>query len=121
MSVRASMLAAAGIALLAVGSIGIVLPLLPATPFFIAAAACFSRSSPRFELWLVTHPKFGHLIRGWRRSRAIPTRTKVVAMVTMVTGFAVFVLSGGAPLALQGTVAAILACCAIFIVSRPAR
>jgi uncharacterized membrane protein YbaN (DUF454 family) len=42
-SVRAPILAAAGFVLLSVGCLGIVLPLLPTTPFFIAAAACFSR------------------------------------------------------------------------------
>ena len=64
-SVRAPILATAGFVLLSVGCLGIVLPLLPTTPFLIAAAACFSRSSPRFERWLVTHPRLDHPIRAW--------------------------------------------------------
>lgn len=37
-----------------VGFIGIVVPLLPTTPFLLLAAVCFSRSSERFNRWLVS-------------------------------------------------------------------
>ena len=47
---------AAGWVLTAIGVIGLVLPLMPGTIFLIAAAWCFSRSSPRFEAWLIGHP-----------------------------------------------------------------
>ena len=45
----------AGLASLALGSIGILLPLLPTVPFMILAAFCFANSSPRLEAWLVEH------------------------------------------------------------------
>ncbi len=48
------LLTGCGVALLGLGALGLVLPLLPTTPFMIVAAACFSRSSPRFETWLVS-------------------------------------------------------------------
>lgn len=120
-SLRAPVLAAAGFVLLSVGCLGIVLPLLPTTPFLIAAAACFSRSSPRFERWLVSHPSLGNPIRAWRTSRAIPTGAKFLAIISMGVGFAALVMNGNTPNTLKLIIAAILGLCAIFIISRPAR
>ena len=50
----------------ALGVIGIFLPVLPTTPFLLLAAACFARSSPRFYQWLVQHPRLGPWIRDYR-------------------------------------------------------
>jgi len=61
------------------GGVGVVLPLLPTTPFLLLAAVCFSRSSPRFERWLNTHRIFGPLLLQWRRHGAIPLKAKWLA------------------------------------------
>jgi len=45
--------------------IGIVLPVLPTTPFLLLADTCIARSSPRFYHWLVDHPRLGPWIRGY--------------------------------------------------------
>ena len=68
---------------LLLGVIGIVLPLLPTTPFVLLAAYCFSLGSARYEQWLLTHPRFGPMVRDWRSQRAVPMRAKQVAWGTM--------------------------------------
>ncbi|MBA3623338.1 MAG: YbaN family protein [Methylibium sp.] len=84
---RALWLAAGGLAL-AAGIVGIFLPLLPATPFVLLAAYCFSRGSARCERWLLEHPRFGPMVRDWRMHRAMPLRAKQTAIVMMAFGSA---------------------------------
>jgi len=74
---------------LALGVIGIFLPLLPTTPFILLAAACFARGSARFHHWLVTHPRFGPLVRDWQAHRSIPLRAKCLALSMMWTSMSV--------------------------------
>lgn len=68
----------------AVGSIGIVVPVLPTTVFFVLAAACFSRSSPRFEQWVLTRPGIGPMVRDYRAGLGMPKRAKVMAITSIV-------------------------------------
>lgn len=75
-----------GILSLLLGIVGILVPLLPTTPFILLAAACFSRGSARCERWLLAHPRFGPLIRDWRAYRAMPLRAKQLAWVMMAVG-----------------------------------
>ena len=67
----------------ALGVIGIFLPVLPTTPFLLLAAACFVRSSRRFYLWLVTHPHLGPWIRDYLEGQGIPLKGKIYALVLM--------------------------------------
>lgn len=68
---------------------GVVLPLLPTTPFLLLAAWCFARSSPRFHHWLLYRSGFGGYLRHWQKHRALPPGTKPKAMVFIVVTFAV--------------------------------
>ncbi len=70
-----------GHASMALGFIGIFVPLLPTTPFVLLAAACYSRGSERFHTWLHEHPRFGPMITAWRENGAIGFRSKIVATV----------------------------------------
>ncbi|MFN3809206.1 MAG: YbaN family protein [Roseateles asaccharophilus] len=72
-----------GFASLALGVLGIFLPLLPTTPFVLLAAFCFSRGSARYEAWLLNHPRLGPVVRDWRATRAVPLRAKQLATVMM--------------------------------------
>lgn len=76
-----------GLAALALGGLGVVLPVLPTTPFILLAAACFARSSERFHDWLIHHRITGPLIREWREYRAMPRRAKRWAYALMVLSF----------------------------------
>ncbi|MFP1633334.1 YbaN family protein [Zhengella sp. ZM62] len=82
----------AGMMALTLGFAGMALPLLPTTPFLILAAFLFSRSSPRFEAWLVEHPAFGPAIRDWRDNRAISPRARKAATLAIAAAFALSVL-----------------------------
>lgn len=99
-------------------AIGVVLPLLPTTPFVLLAAFFASKGSPAFALWLEEHPSFGPAIRSWRRNRVIPLKAKVLAcsMMTLSWGL-VFVMGANAVvLAISGIV---MACVASYLLTRP--
>jgi uncharacterized protein len=74
---------AAGFVFVGIGLVGVVMPVLPTTPFMLLAAACFARGSERFYLWLINNRLFGPTIQEWRRHRSIPYRTKLFAIVLM--------------------------------------
>jgi len=82
------LLMACGVLALAVGVIGIFLPVLPTTPFLIVAAACFARASPRLYRRLADSKTFGPGIREWRRHRSIPWRAKLLAILLMSVSIA---------------------------------
>lgn len=87
---------AGGILSVGIGGIGVVVPGLPTTVFFIVAAACFSRSSPRFEQWVLNLPKIGSTVRDYRAGLGMPRRAKVIAVTMIVVASTVSaVLAGG--------------------------
>jgi uncharacterized membrane protein YbaN (DUF454 family) len=106
-----------GHASLAVGFVGIFVPLLPTTPFVLLAAVCYSRGSERFHIWLHQHPRFGPMIHAWREHRAIGPKAKVVAAVTVILSLTYSFLRLDPP----WNVGALLVGAAVltFILSRP--
>jgi hypothetical protein len=88
--------AALGTAFLALGTVGIFLPLLPTTPFLLLAAGCFARASRRLHHWLLNHAVFGPIVLEWREHRAMPYRAKRAGlwlMAASMTTSIVFFLS----------------------------
>ncbi len=83
------------------GAVGVVVPGLPTTPFLLLAAACFARGSTRLEAWLLADPLFGPLIKEFRANRAVPLRTKALAL-TLMWVFVGYALGPGLP---EGAVA----------------
>jgi uncharacterized protein len=77
--VRALLLMVGTISLV-LGAIGIVLPILPTTPFLLLSSACYLRSSERMHKWLLGNRWFGEYIRNYQAGKGIPLKTKIVAM-----------------------------------------
>jgi uncharacterized protein len=81
------------------GSVGILVPGLPTTVFFIVAASCFAKSSPRLERWVLDLPHVGPLVRDYRAGLGMPRRAKqwAAAMIVVFAGLSA-VAARNAPL-----------------------
>ncbi|PSF08402.1 YbaN family protein [Marinobacter halophilus] len=77
-----------------IAAVGVVLPLLPTTPFVLLAAYFASKGSPAFAVWLEQHPTFGPAIEQWRHRRAIPAKAKLLACSMMVISWSMLVWLG---------------------------
>lgn len=82
-TVRAAWLVV-GFTAVALGGVGVVVPGLPTTVFFIIAAWAFSKSSPRFERWVLGLPGVGPMVRDHREGLGMPRRAKVIAITMIV-------------------------------------
>jgi uncharacterized membrane protein YbaN (DUF454 family) len=88
---------AGGFLSVGLGGLGVVVPGLPSTGFFVLAASCFARSSPRFERWVLGLPGIGPMVQDHRAGLGMPRRAKVLAMVSIAVACglsAVFGLAG---------------------------
>ncbi|MCI4660504.1 MAG: YbaN family protein [Neomegalonema sp.] len=102
----------------ALGLLGVLLPLLPTTPFMIVAAFAFSRGSPRLHRWLLEHPRFGPPLQDWEQRGAIARPVKRLACVMMLATIALSALAG-LPLYVLGIQAFCLSAAAAFVLTRP--
>ncbi|MBI6629535.1 YbaN family protein [Pontibaca salina] len=108
----------AGWLALVLGVLGVVLPVLPTTPFVLLAAYCFGKGSPRLRAWLIGHRTFGPLILDWETHGAIPRPIKRLAVSVMALVFLASAIAGLGWIVL--TVQAIcLSGAAVFILTRP--
>lgn len=67
--------------------LGILLPLLPTTPFLLLASACFMRSSPRFYRWMHEHPRLGPLLTNWYENGAVTKQVKSRGLFFILLSF----------------------------------
>lgn len=110
-----------GVFFVGLGILGAILPVLPATPFMLLAAASFARASPRFYNWLLNTRTFGPLIREWRRHRSIPHRTKLWAILLMAVTLAGSILFFVPDPLLQALLAVLGVLLALWLYSIPSR
>ncbi len=107
-----------GLVSLALGVLGVALPLLPTTPFVLLAAFAFAQSSERLHDWLVGHNIFGPLIENWRRYGAISNTAKKSSLVSMIA-IVTLSLFLGAPTYVVVIQVIVLSTSAAFILTRP--
>ncbi|MDE4175705.1 YbaN family protein [Phaeobacter sp. PT47_59] len=107
-----------GLFCVALGLLGVVLPLLPTVPFLLLATFFFANSSERLHNWIISHPTFGPMILDWRDNGAILPTAKKAATGSIA---AVFLLSlvMGAPSHVLAIQALVLSGVLIFIWTRP--
>lgn len=84
--------AVVGTVALGFGLVGIVVPVLPTTPFLLLAAACYARASTRLYGWLLGQPALGPIITEWRRSRSLPPGVKGRALVVVAVTFGISII-----------------------------
>lgn len=77
------LLIACGTLFVALGVLGMFLPILPTTPFLLLASVCYARSSERFLRWLLTNRWCGEYIRNYREGRGIPLKQKVITIALL--------------------------------------
>ncbi len=112
---------ALGMLCVVLGVVGLVLPVMPGTVFFLIALWAFSRSSPQFHGWLYRHPRLGAPLRQWHTHRVIPLRAKIMAVSMMAFSLLLVTLVVAEDWVLPSILGAILAVVATYIITRPHR
>lgn len=93
--IKHSLLVVAGVLSLALGIVGIFLPLLPTVPFVLLSAYCFGRSSKRLHDRLLATRYFGPIIQDFESGRGIPRRIKIraIAVVWVSMGISCWIVA----------------------------
>lgn len=107
-----------GYAALGLAAAGVVLPLLPTTPFLLVAAWAFAKGSPRLERWLYEHKRFGPFLTGWRDRGAIPRRAKAAALTGLGGSWGLLAFGTEKP-AVPVVAGIVMAVVAVYIATRP--
>ncbi len=103
---------------IALGLVGVVLPVLPTVPFLLLAAWAASKGWPELETWLLDHAHFGPHIRRWRERGAVPRRAKWLA-TGMMTASGIMLTLSSAPLPVKIAVPVVMAGVAVWLWRRP--
>jgi uncharacterized membrane protein YbaN (DUF454 family) len=106
------------VASLALGVVGIFLPIVPTVPFVLLAAWAATKSSPRLTHWLENHPRMGPPIRQWRQGGVVNRGAKWWA-TTMMSAGALFMMVAVRPLWVPLTVTAIMLAVGTWLWLRP--
>ena len=100
---------------------GVFIPVIPTTGPIILAAFLFSKSSERFDHWLVTNRFFGGIVRDWRENKGFTVRAKAIAVIAIIASFAIttiFFING---IYLRAAFWALAVGIAAYVVTRPTK
>ena len=98
-------------------AIGLLLPILPTTPFLILALALFANSSPRFHQMLLNNRWFGPVLKQWEENKTVTRSIKLRAILLVLVSFPVSIFLVREYLILQVMLIAI-ASILLFYISR---
>lgn len=111
------LLTLAGLLFLGLGILGIVLPVLPTTPFVLLAAACFAKSSPKLHNWLHQSNLFGPMLKRWEQHKCMSKKSKITAL-SMIIIFGGSSLIFAVPSGIPQIATSALLLIGIFVISR---
>jgi uncharacterized membrane protein YbaN (DUF454 family) len=103
--------------------VGIFIPIIPTTGPIILAAFLFSKSSDRFDRWIVENRYFGGIVRDWRAGEGFTVRAKAIAVTAIVLSFGIttFFALGGASIFVRIGMWALAFTIATYVVTRPTK
>ena len=110
-----------GFFFLALGFVGTLLPFIPTTGPVILAGFLFSRSSERFDRWLLSNRLFGGIVRDWRSGVGFSVRAKVIAVTAIVATFSFTVFFATDSAVVRGAMVLLALAIASYVVSRPTK
>ena len=95
MSLKKIIFVAVGCICLALGTVGVVLPILPTVPFYLATAFCFANSSERLHNWFVNTGLYKKHLQSYVEHKGMLLKTKVsiITTVTLLMGFGFFMMA----------------------------
>ena len=100
------------------GSLGLLLPLVPTTPFLLLALWAAARGAPEWHGRIRNHPRFVSTLDAWEYERAIPPRAKYLGCALLASSWLMLWASGAGPV-LLASLAAFFVGFSIFLLSRP--
>lgn len=77
---------------LLLGIIGVVLPVLPTTPFLLLAGFCYARSSAAFEKWLRSSKLYQLYVADYAETKTIPKarKNRITWQILLLMGISIF-------------------------------
>lgn len=95
MTVKKIIFIVVGCICLALGTVGVVLPILPTVPFYLATAFCFANSSERLHNWFINTGLYKKHLQSYveKRGMLLKTKISIIATVTLLMGFGFFMMA----------------------------
>ena len=95
MSIKKIVFIVLGCICLALGTMGVVLPILPTVPFYLATAFCFANSSERLHTWFVDTGLYKKHLQSYveKRGMLLKTKISIITTVTLLMGFGFFMMA----------------------------